>query len=283
MIQVAGMAFQQTNLWPSGSIENSIVKALMQDSLIYSFPSMNVLSFEVELRKNIILNARALHDSNVEFEIFSMTRANPQYWFVTNIGAIELLPGARPSDAIRDIFTNSSLYGFECATAMIIIYYHAVLHVIGENLFNRLFQNIQLYSWNFDPDLGLTTRNTNNFIPGDVVYFENPDYHPQMSQWRGENAVVLDDGMYFGHGIGITTASEMVEILNDLRKPNATQSAYLSSIVARPNFFHLANIAMQRPDFVRRKWMYMIIQHNENSISLDRYIFYLYSLPNPFI
>ncbi|MFB4164120.1 protein-glutamine gamma-glutamyltransferase [Alteribacillus sp. JSM 102045] len=283
MIQLAGMPFQQTNLWQSGSIESHIVQAMMEDRTMYAYPSMNVLSFEVELRKNIILSARALNDSDAEFEIFALTRANPQYWYVTNMGSIELKAGTSPSVAIRDIFGNSSFYGFECATAMIIIYYYAVMNVIGDHAFNRLFPNIQLYSWNFDPDLGLTTSYTNYFIPGDVVYFENPDYHPQMSQWRGENAVVLEDGRYFGYGIGITTESEMVQILNELRKANATQSAYLSNIVARPGFLHLANVAMHRPEFIRQKLRYVIIQHNEDSISLDRYIYYLNTIPsNPF-
>ncbi|WP_308218774.1 hypothetical protein [Bacillus cereus group sp. BfR-BA-01347] len=63
-----------------------------------------------------------------------------------------------------------------------------------------------LYSWHFDPDLGLKTIYINHFLPGDVVYFNNPDFHPQTPWWIGENAVVLGDGTYFGHGLGIKTA-----------------------------------------------------------------------------
>ena len=40
-------------------------------------------------------------------------------------------------------------------TAKVIIYYHAVLNSIGEYLFNQLFQNLYLYSWHSDPDLGI--------------------------------------------------------------------------------------------------------------------------------
>ena len=59
-----------------------------------------------------------------------------------------------------------------------------------------------------DSELGIKPYYTNYIIPGDVVYFNNPDFDPLTPQWRGENAVVLEDGTYFGHGIGIATAEQ---------------------------------------------------------------------------
>src|SRR5690606_11785293 len=96
-----------------------------------------------------------------------------------------------PSDAIRDIFANGHLYGFECATAMIIVLYKAALDSIGEAAYNRLFANTYLYHWNVDRDLGLTTLPESRFIPGDILYFDNPEVDPSMPQWQGENVVYM--------------------------------------------------------------------------------------------
>ena len=87
---------------------------------------------------------------SVEFEIFANARCNPKYWDLTGVGGFQLKPDVRPSDAIQDIYNNSSLYAFECATAKVIIFYHAVLNSIGEELFNQYFKNLYLYSWHFD-------------------------------------------------------------------------------------------------------------------------------------
>ncbi|SDH03168.1 protein-glutamine gamma-glutamyltransferase [Alteribacillus persepolensis] len=277
MIQIAGMVFQPSQYSPTNPTEQIILERLQADRSWHTYPSIGALTFEIRLRTNIIASAKALYESDAAFEVFASTRANPMYWFVTSTGAIQLKEGVHPSSAIRDIFLNGSQYGFECATAMIIIFYDGVLRTIGDNLFNTHFQHLVLYSWNFDPDLGLTTAYTNYFIPGDVVYFENPDFHPQMSQWRGENAVVLENDKYFGHGVGMQSAQNMIATLNELRKPNATHSAYLSDIVARPNFVQLALLSGQRQQHNRTKLIYIIITHNESSISLEQYIYYLHN------
>ena len=72
-----------------------------------------------------------MNRSNVQFAVFATSRGNPHYWNMTSVGGFRLWPGVKPSDAIQDIYTNSSWYAFECATAMIVIYYHAVLNLIG--------------------------------------------------------------------------------------------------------------------------------------------------------
>jgi hypothetical protein len=140
----------------SGSIESMIIQRMNEDPIVYSYQSIDELSFELKLRKNIILSARAMNQSNVQFEVFAKSRCNPQYWHLTSTGGFQLRYGVKPSDAIQDIYMNSSQYAFECATAKAIIYYHAVLILIGEYFFNQLFKNIYLYSWHVDPDLGLT-------------------------------------------------------------------------------------------------------------------------------
>ena len=164
MIQLSGMHFQQSSMWPSGSIESVIIQRMHEDPIVYSYQSIDELSFELKLRKNIIVSARAMNQGHAQFEIFANSRCNPQYWHLTDAGGFQLRYGVTPSDAIQDIYKNSSLYAFECATAKVIIYYHAVLNSIGEHLFNQLFQNLYLYSWHFDPDLGIQSIHTESFL-----------------------------------------------------------------------------------------------------------------------
>ncbi|WP_257346789.1 protein-glutamine gamma-glutamyltransferase [Pseudalkalibacillus decolorationis] len=275
MIQLSGIPFQQNGEWPSGSIESMIIDRMQGNPVIYSYQSINELLFEVKLRKNIILSARAMYQGNAKFEVFEQSRCNHEYWHLTDAGGFQLRRDVKPSDAIQDIYRNSSQYAFECATAKMIIYYHAVLNSIGDYFFNQLFRNIYLYSWNFDPDLGIHTIYTEHFLPGDVVYFTNPDFNPQTSWWRGENAVFLGDGTYFGHGLGIRTAEQMIQALNKQRKQGSTQSAYLTDLVVRPSFKHLAKFSRLLRGYRAYKLQHIAIHHNESSISCDRYLFYL--------
>lgn len=275
MIQLLGMPFQQNDMWPSGSIESMIIQQMNKDTVVYSYQSIGELSFELKLRKNIILSARAMNQSNMRFEVFAKSRCNPQYWHLTSAGGFLLLHDVKPSDAIRDIYMNSSQYAFECATAKVIIYYYAVLNLIGAFLFNQLFQNIYLYGWHVDPDLGLKSNYTGHFLPGDVVYFKNPDFDPQTPQWRGENAVVLGDGTYFGHGLGIKTAEQMIHALNGRRKAGTDQSAYLTNLITRPSFKHLAELSMSQQGYSTYTYQHLVVQHNESSISFDQYGSYL--------
>lgn len=273
MIQISGRSFQQSDVRPTDRIEGAILQRLDESPTVHSYQSIAELSFELKLRKNIIVSARAMNESKVQFAVFKTSRCNPQYWQLTSAGGFLLRYGVKPSDAIRDIYLNSSQYAFECATAMIIIYYHAFLNLIGESLFNQLFQNIYLYSWHTNPNLELRSYNTYDFIPGDVVYFNNPDFDPRTPQWRGENAVVLEDGTYFGHGIGIHTADQMIRALNTLRKPGSNQSAYLSTEVTRPSFNHLSNTLRGQQGYSIPRYPQLVDHHGESSISFFQYLF----------
>lgn len=166
MIQLSGQPLQQSGIWPANSMESAIIKKMNDDPTVYSYQSINQLSFELELRKNILDSATAMNQSNAEFAVFERSRCNSQYWHLMNTGGFRLRNDVKPSDAIQDIYLNSSHYAFECATAMIIIYYQAVLNSIGPSLFNQLFPDIYLYSWNFDSDLGLKQIHTTHLIPG---------------------------------------------------------------------------------------------------------------------
>ncbi|WP_100329991.1 protein-glutamine gamma-glutamyltransferase [Bacillus xiapuensis] len=271
MIQLAGRPFHPSSEWPKERIERVILERMVKQPLLYSYPSARELAFELKLRKNILITAKAMNAGQASFKTFSKAHANPKYWRVTRTGGFLLRSGALPSQAIQDVYLNSSLYGFECATAMMLIYYHAVLTSIGEQAFNQWFQSLYVYSWHADPDLGIHTIHTNHHLPGDVVYFNNPDFHPKTSWWRGENAVVLEDGTYFGHGIGIGTAEQFIGTLNKKRKPGSQQSAYLTNSVTRPGFNRLAQLSLLPRT---NKIPHGVIHHNESSISFSQYVTY---------
>ena len=54
---------------------------------------------------------------------------------------------------------------------MIIIFYKALLSLYEEKVFNRLFANLLLYTWDYDRDLKLITKTSGDIVPGDLVYF----------------------------------------------------------------------------------------------------------------
>nr|WP_325049992.1 hypothetical protein [Cohnella faecalis] len=69
---------------------------------------------------------------------------------------------------------------------MVIILYKATLDSIGKDTFNAYFKDLFLYDWNYDNNLKLiTVENKNEAYPGDVLYFENPDFDPKTPEWRG--------------------------------------------------------------------------------------------------
>ncbi|KMJ59641.1 protein-glutamine gamma-glutamyltransferase [Bacillus sp. LL01] len=277
MLLISGESVTDTSLFPLEGLEETIFKRLNEDPDIHSYDSPGELRFEIALRNNIVASAALMEKGESRFETFAGSQSNPDYWQLTDTGGFLIRKDVKPSDAISDIFTNSQEYAFECATAKVIIYYHAILNTIGERVFNNYFQDLYLYSWHFDPDLVMQSTDTYHFIPGDVVYFKNPDFNPQTFWWRGENAVVMGDGKYFGHGLGIKDADYIIEFLNGTRKPDSDQPAYLTDYVARPSFTHLAKLFLTQRDKVRAKRHHYIIFHNKDSISCDRYLYYLYS------
>ncbi|MFO1445627.1 protein-glutamine gamma-glutamyltransferase [Bacillus sp. Bva_UNVM-123] len=206
--------------------KQEIYLALENSPIIYPYSSLHEFIFDLFLRENIILTARKLNESGATFAPFSTSKFNPQIWTKTKYGYL-LKTDILPSEAIKDVFTNGKEYAFECSTAIVLIFYKAVLETIATSYFNTLFQRLLVWDWNYDKDLGIITKRGRDFIPGDVVYFYNPDFgHPV---WTGENTVYLGEGLFFGHGIGIETEEGMINALNTLRRPNATRPAYLIS------------------------------------------------------
>lgn len=236
---------QLMNLYPSGSVERQVIQAMNDSPADYTFDSLDELKFELLLRKETAKTAVALNNSGMDFSTFHKSRCNPDYWERTGNGGFRLREGVSPSAAIKDIYVNGGEYANECATAMQIVYYGALLKVFGEDAFDRLFPDIYIMNWNaVNPLLSWigVLKNTGDILIGDRAYFSNPDVDPSTPEWQGENVIVLPDGMYYGHGIGIKTASGLINSLNRHRREDADQTAYLRDSVGRLDYKKLYKI-----------------------------------------
>ncbi|MDP4095875.1 protein-glutamine gamma-glutamyltransferase [Paenibacillus sp. P96] len=205
---------------------------------------MTRLSFETSLRSAIVAAAQALNHGDTSFSTFERAYCNERFWIRTPQGGFQIRPDVTPAEGISNIFIEGRKYGFECATAMVIVLYKAVLDSIDENEFNRLFANILLYDWHYDSDLRLIeAQGSKQSVPGDIMYFKNPEVSPLTPEWKGENVVKLDEDFYFGHGVGIGSSEYVIRTLNSRRWPGSIVSAYLTDQVIHPDFNYLSRFA----------------------------------------
>ncbi len=234
--------------YPSSSVERDILAIMNSSNTKITYRTTEELAFELKLRKAIIDASKALNRSRMGFAVFRKTRCNEEYWIRTDIGGFLLKRDVKPSAAILDIYTNGEKYATECATAMVIVYYKALLEAMGEEIFDKLFTRIELMNWhNIDSrlsEIGYTVK-VDYFLPGDRRYFKNPDVDPKTPQWQGENVIDLSKGLYYGHGVGINNGDYIIKALNQSRKEDATQSAFLMDSVGRPNFKSLYKLMNQ--------------------------------------
>lgn len=241
MINISGNVIKPDDFFSIhqlSDIEKQIVISMSTGIETYKFSSEGELIFELEMRKNIIDSALGLLKSRLRFRTFRESECNREFWERSEEGGFSLKAGIRPSDAISDIFINGRRYGTECATAIVIIYYKALLNIYNAELFDRLFNDIYLMNWqNESKHLGVRTyRGVKEFFPGDCRYFSNPDVNPLTPEWQGENVIDLNNGMYYGHGIGISNSDGIIAALNRNRISGSEVSAYLMDTATRPDF-----------------------------------------------
>ncbi|TXK72429.1 protein-glutamine gamma-glutamyltransferase [Paenibacillus sp. N3.4] len=215
-----------------------------KNSLVeYRYDSISTLLFELQMRNKIIQSSWALSTSGVFFASFKKSKCNELYWHLTEHGRFQLKNNVSPQDAIRDIFRNGNLYAFECATAIVIVLYRAILESIDPNHFDRLFSDLLLFDWHYNRKLHLIDQtNRQEAIAGDVLYFENPEFSPLLPWWKGENAILMEDGFYYGHGhgMGIATAEDIIYVLNKYRDPGSTKSAFLTDCFVYLDFSYFS-------------------------------------------
>lgn len=247
MIVIAGNTVQPESIgeFAPGSIEGIILNALASSSSKNVYDSAEQLKFELTMRREIIEASKQLYRSGLGFEIFRETRCNPDYWKRTAEGGFLLKDGVKSSQAIMDIYKNGSKYGTECATAMMIVYYKALLTIYGESLFDRTFPKIELMNWHHIDrllqEVGYISKR-DVYLPGDRRYFANPDVDPLTPQWQGENVIDLSGDKYYGHGLGIHNAEAIIRALNENRSEDADESAHLLDSAGLPNFKRLFDI-----------------------------------------
>lgn len=247
MVEIGGKPINEwpatENFKPEG-LQKSIFETLLKSTEKYRYASILPLIVELKLRSSVVEASKALYKSGMAFKVFRESTANPEYWYRALNGGFQLKSDRKPSDAISDIFRQGSLYGTECSTAMPIVWYKAILDIMPAEQFNKLFSNIYLMNWrHIDRDLAIIEfPKAADEIPGDARYFSNPDVDPIKPEWQGENVFYLGDGQYYGHGIGITDAKNMIRLLNAERKEGSTVSAYLNNSVKRQDYAYISNL-----------------------------------------
>ncbi len=244
MIRIGGQIIQEESIisrYSNDSIKRLTLNRLFASDITYSFKSIEALDFELNTRAAIVRAAEKLNDSSFSFRVFKDSKCNPEYWERTEIGGFLLKPNVSPYKAIKDILINSRLYGTECSTAIVIVFYLGLTDILSEELFNDLFANLYLMNWKYlDKDLGMrSSDNIKDPLPGDCLYVANPDVNPETPEWQGENVIQLINGKYYGHGIGIRTVEGIIRVLNQQRIRGATRSAYLTDTVVRPDYKYL--------------------------------------------
>lgn len=224
--------------YKAGSPEYEFISKYINSSHVYDYSSAEELVFEAGLRRHIVDASLALYRGRLAFRTFQESRCNGKFWNRRPDGGFVLKPGAKPSEAIGDIFVNTRLYGTECATAIVMIYYKAVLDSYKADLFNTAFPEIVLMNWrDMDDLLGVATyRRLPDYVPGDCRYVRNPDVNPLTPEWQGENIIDLGNGKYYGHGIGIGDVDYYIKALNQNRIADSQVSAYLMDSATRPDF-----------------------------------------------
>lgn len=236
----------------SDLIERVILDKMLTADTVFSYPSESILHFELASRREIVNASERLNNSFFTFRLFKDAICNSKYWDKTEEGGFRLKKQANPHEAVRDIRKNSRMYGTECATAIVIVYYLALVEVMPEELFDLLFSDIYLMDWKYlDKDLGVGTyRGVKDSLPGDCLYFKNPDVNPDTPEWQGENVIQLIDGYYYGHGIGVKTANGIIRELNRNRRYGSETSAYLMDMIVKPDFRYLGR---RREEFLRTR------------------------------
>lgn len=244
MITISGSVPDPSLLlkYPPGSVKRLITDILHSSSKEYGYRSLKEFEFELQLRDSIIHASIDLFRSRFSFKDFHDSICNEKYWERTDEGGFLSHAHVKPYDAINDIYINSYMYGTECATAIVVVYYKAVADTFPEQRFNELFPRIYLMDWQYTNNrLGITLdRRPHDYLPGDCRYFKNPDVDPLTPQWQGENVIDLGFGNYYGHGIGIARPEIIIEALNQHRSPGSETSAYLMDMVTQLGFKQLA-------------------------------------------
>jgi protein-glutamine gamma-glutamyltransferase len=267
--------------------EKEVLRGLIGSSVVRRYDSKEELEFEVKLRARLSRLDFDFQKAGIIFESRVGLVADPgdmPSWQSTGFGGIELKPGCKAADAVREIFNPKFKKSMECASALYAGYLLAVLDVLGDDRFNLEFSYIRIQggrsSCNFalfegsfqDPTQGPRVppkdqrwemgdrRRYADYQIGDWLYFQNPDVRRDHLWWRGENVVKVLPHLYYGFGGPTQTARGWIDQLNAERMParvdfqrmkfSEVQDAYLADEARRVAFWRLFQASKKR--FPRR-------------------------------
>jgi len=197
---------------------------------------------EIAFRARVVTAAKDLAASGASFSgSADGDRVNQKLWTMGFGGRMQVrkfLEGGeigKPSAALRDIFDNGHKYGFECATAMMVIYHKAILDHVGDEAFDAMFtepKNLAFFRWSIEDDDFLDVKKLVHkptpLMPGSHYYYTNPDASPENSAFGGENVLYLGEGQFYAHGIVgssgtyLVTEQDIMDTLSALRRPGST-------------------------------------------------------------
>jgi len=191
--------------------------------------------------------------AEAKHEFGGILKANPKFW--NNPGGematMTLKRGQSASAAIKDVFENPQQYQFECATALVLLRYKAIMELVGEKDFDRICKDLKVGPWDQEghaeaawkvegkagdgSKIAMSAEDAKKVKPGDYTYFKNwsVSLSGYNGGWQGENVISLGGDKYYGHPFGITTGKEIVAYLNQHRQPNAKKEASLLDVRAR--------------------------------------------------
>src|SRR5690242_18887099 len=102
LINVTGSDNAQIGQLPLSGLEKEIVEKKMRSPVVYQYPSLQSLKFELALRSNIVQAAKDLNASGASFAVFQKSRCNEALWERNELGGFKLRPGVAPSVGIND-------------------------------------------------------------------------------------------------------------------------------------------------------------------------------------
>jgi len=232
---------------------------LDQNDLIFTEDAsgkVNVKKIGQSLRDRVLIGSAMVNSAHAMAKAkhrFGDLEVNPVCWDIDEEDptTMYLNPDFPPSVALMDIFNNPDLYQFECATALVILRYRAMLDLIGEEDFNRIASDLRIGVWDQEDhaakvwevtgrsaggeDVPMAQGDKSRVTPGDYTYFKNWDVSPEAFRggWQGENVIYLGDGMYYGHPFRVISGEKIVAYLNKHRNPGSARSASLLDLHAR--------------------------------------------------
>lgn len=187
-----------------------------------------------------------MHQAHHEFAIAPRQKFSSEFWRrdgqLSHFATFHLKPGAKASAAMNDVFLHPDAYRFECATALVLVYYRAIQKLIGDADFDRIMGDLKIGPWEFEADLErfllrsgrgdqpATEARAEALKFGEYTYTKNW----AVSWWgwakgcQGQNQIRLDQDLYYAHSYELVGQGDIVARENGARVFGAQTSASMT-------------------------------------------------------